>query len=74
MLKEIVLGIQHLHNLQIVHRDLKPHNVLINHTPKKSRVLISDFGMCKKLEANQISFETTGFSFFSFFFFLFSFE
>jgi len=62
LLYQIISGIQHLHSLKIVHRDIKPQNILIA-APKKNqkhpRVLISDFGLCKKLEDNQSSFNST---------------
>lgn len=55
--KEIISGVRHLHTLQIVHRDIKPQNILIS---KQNRVLVSDFGLCKKLEDGQSSFQTSG--------------
>ena len=41
-----------------VHRDVKPHNVLISMAGPKGdiRVMISDFGLCKKLAAGRYSF------------------
>lgn len=41
-----------------VHRDIKPHNVLLSQPDSKGqiRVMISDFGLCKKLAAGRISF------------------
>jgi len=56
VLRDLVIGIRHLHDLQIVHRDLKPQNVLIS---KQRKVLISDFGLCKKLEDGKASFNTS---------------
>ena len=68
MLKQITHGIQYLHSLKIVHRDVKPQNILVS-APKvnpanptvqqQPRLLISDFGLCKKLEADQNSFRAT---------------
>lgn len=54
--REVVLGVQHLHSIGIVHRDLKPHNVLVTAT---GRVVISDFGLCKRLQDNEHSFTAT---------------
>ena len=68
VLKQITSGLRHLHSLKIVHRDIKPQNILLS-TPKKlpaspglsqpPRLLISDFGLCKKLEGDQSSFRAT---------------
>ncbi|KAK6536104.1 bifunctional endoribonuclease/protein kinase ire1 [Arthrobotrys megalospora] len=68
VLRQMTLGVQHLHSLKIVHRDIKPQNILVAE-PKRSlrdpteikhpKILISDFGLCKKLEADQSSFRAT---------------
>ncbi|KAG0704180.1 hypothetical protein DFH29DRAFT_981611 [Suillus ampliporus] len=65
-LRQITSGLRHLHSLKIVHRDIKPQNILIS-APKNGasgrdggrRMLISDFGLCKKLEVDQTSFLPT---------------
>ncbi|KAJ5390978.1 Serine/threonine-protein kinase ppk4 [Penicillium cataractarum] len=64
ILKQITQGVRYLHSLKIVHRDLKPQNILVamsrGRTSVRSlRLLISDFGLCKKLEDNQSSFRAT---------------
>lgn len=71
VLEQIAKGVHHLHSLKIVHRDIKPQNILVA-PPKKLktkqnstekfhpvRILISDFGLCKKLEADESSFRAT---------------
>lgn len=64
-LRQITSGLRHLHALKIVHRDIKPQNILISHAKKGvgesagHRMLISDFGLCKKLELDQTSFLPT---------------
>ncbi|KAG5995678.1 hypothetical protein E4U54_002807 [Claviceps lovelessii] len=60
MLYQIANGISHLHSLRIVHRDLKPQNILVNMGKDgKPRLMVSDFGLCKKLEGGQSSFGAT---------------
>ncbi|KND89979.1 Serine/threonine-protein kinase ppk4 [Tolypocladium ophioglossoides CBS 100239] len=60
VLYQITNGMSHLHGLRIVHRDLKPHNILVNMGKDgKPRMLVSDFGLCKKLEGGQSSFGAT---------------
>src|SRR5438045_8749835 len=60
VLYQITNGLNHLHNLRIVHRDLKPQNILVSTSKNgKPRLLVSDFGLCKKLEGEQSSFRAT---------------
>ena len=60
VLYQITNGLSHLHSLRIVHRDLKPQNILVSMTKDgKPRLLVSDFGLCKKLEGEQSSFRAT---------------
>lgn len=60
VLSQMMAGVRFLHQMKIVHRDLKPQNILV---AKRNiggiRILISDFGLCKKLEADQSSFNNT---------------
>ena len=64
VLRQITQGVRYLHSLKIVHRDLKPQNILVampraRTASRAIRLLISDFGLCKKLEDNQSSFRAT---------------
>jgi serine/threonine-protein kinase/endoribonuclease IRE1 len=72
-LSQIASGLQFLHSLKIVHRDLKPQNILVappklrdasptsplwrHYKPDQTRCLISDFGLCKKLEPDHSTFQ-----------------
>lgn len=62
-LRQITSGLQHLHALKIIHRDIKPQNILVSSTKngQSHRMLISDFGLCKRLEVDQTSFMPTAF-------------
>lgn len=47
MLKQILTGLEYLHQFNISHRDIKPSNILIS----ADEVLkIADFGLAKKLK------------------------
>lgn len=67
VLFQLASGLHYLHSLKIVHRDLKPQNILVGDSTKKNsrvktsdvRLLISDFGLCKKLDGDQSSFRAT---------------
>ena len=58
ILEQATKGLHHLHLLDIVHRDIKPQNVLISLPDAKGQVniMISDFGLCKRLEMGINSF------------------
>ncbi|KAJ2900727.1 putative Serine/threonine kinase IRE1 [Zalerion maritima] len=60
VLCQVTEGLRFLHDLRIVHRDLKPHNILVNiDRDSLPRLVVSDFGLCKKLEGGQSSFGAT---------------
>ena len=61
-MKQIASGLRHLHGLGLVHRDIRPRNILISSSSSSGggyRMLISDFGLCKKLDMDQSSFLPT---------------
>lgn len=60
--KQIMQGIAFLHSVNLVHRDLKPQNILIKFVGterKKPLVLISDFGLSRRLVESESSFHAT---------------
>ena len=63
-MRDVANGLGHLHRLGLVHRDIKPQNILVSSSASSSlgeyRMLISDFGMCKKLDVDQSSFLPSG--------------
>ena len=53
-MKQIASGLRYLHELGLIHRDIKPQNILISSSSSSKgplyRMLISDFGLCKKID------------------------
>jgi len=45
---ETIMAIDEVHRLNYIHRDLKPDNILIT---SKGHIKLSDFGLCKHMEA-----------------------
>jgi pheromone a factor receptor len=57
IVRQVLIGIEYLHNLGIVHRDLKPDNVLMSSLEDGARIVITDFGNARHLpSANPTSF------------------
>lgn len=59
LLEQVMKGLEFLHEKGLVHRDLKPQNILLQFDNSKLRVLISDFGLSRKLVEMESSFHAT---------------
>ncbi|KAF9428641.1 hypothetical protein BGZ94_001609 [Podila epigama] len=51
LVHEILLGVAYLHERDIVHRDLKPENLLFSDKTENARLMITDFGLSKVMNA-----------------------
>ena len=49
IIRQILKGIEYLHDKNIVHRDLKPDNILMTSLEDGARVVITDFGNARSL-------------------------
>jgi serine/threonine-protein kinase/endoribonuclease IRE1 len=59
-LRGVVQGVRHLHELKVCHRDIKPGNILVSKTHSNSlKMLISDFGLAKRVPVDQSSYGAT---------------
>lgn len=54
---EVILALEHLHNLDFVYRDLKPENLLLD---SMGHIRITDFGFAKHLPGNKRTFTVCG--------------
>ena len=60
-LAEVAAGLGHLHSLGIVRWDINPQNILVSHVGGDGRrMLISNYGRCKKLGNDETSLLPTG--------------
>ena len=55
MLKQILEGLDALHDENILHRDLNPKNILVN---PNGRMILADFGLCRRLRIEESSHES----------------
>ncbi|CAA0807072.1 Protein kinase superfamily protein [Striga hermonthica] len=49
LMKELLEGVQHLHEKEVMHRDLKPSNLLLN-AEEPGKLKICDFGLSSRFE------------------------
>ncbi|KAF2474197.1 kinase-like protein, partial [Lindgomyces ingoldianus] len=61
IVRQILKGVEYLHEHDIVHRDLKPDNILMTSLDDGARVVITDFGNARFLprESNTTSFKAS---------------
>lgn len=55
MLKQILQGLDPLHDENILHRDLNPKNVLVN---CNGEMVLADFGICRRLRTHESTHES----------------
>ncbi|KAK8178932.1 kinase-like domain-containing protein, partial [Phyllosticta paracitricarpa] len=49
ILRQVLKGLEYLHDRNIVHRDIKPDNILLTSTKGRYRVILTDFGSARKI-------------------------
>ena len=54
LIYQILKGVEYLHSVGICHRDLKPENLLYYEKSKNSKIMLSDFGLSKIFNDDQV--------------------
>jgi serine/threonine protein kinase/outer membrane protein assembly factor BamB len=57
IVKQVADALQYAHENGVIHRDIKPGNILIDN---QGRVKVTDFGLAKELESDQMHLTVTG--------------
>ncbi|WP_375447111.1 serine/threonine protein kinase [uncultured Fibrella sp.] len=52
LMRQVLAGLQHAHNLHVLHRDLKPANLMLT---RDGRVKLMDFGIARKAGAERLT-------------------
>ncbi|XP_020879904.1 uncharacterized protein LOC110228095 [Arabidopsis lyrata subsp. lyrata] len=60
LIRDVVLGLEHLHSLDIIHRDLRPENVMIVHAGKTPIAKIGNMDIARIKEAPLLSHHARG--------------
>eukprot|EP01126_Amoeba_proteus_P053739 TRINITY_DN656_c0_g1_i19.p1 TRINITY_DN656_c0_g1~~TRINITY_DN656_c0_g1_i19.p1 ORF type:complete len:447 (+),score=70.01 TRINITY_DN656_c0_g1_i19:324-1664(+) len=60
VMRQVLLGLKHMHDQHIVHRDLKPENLLLSSKELNATVKLADFGFSVFCAPNAELFETLG--------------
>ncbi|KAI4722030.1 kinase-like protein [Aureobasidium sp. EXF-10727] len=53
--RQLLKAVEYLHNNGIVHRDIKPENILISSWHRSTRVVLTDFGIAKRISRSSVS-------------------
>jgi calcium/calmodulin-dependent protein kinase I len=52
---QILVAVKYMHNQGYVHRDLKPENILFEDHSEKAKLMLTDFGLSRKLDERMMT-------------------
>ena len=60
IMKNLLLGLEFIHNKGVMHRDLKPENLILRYQKKLYSLAIADFGLSSFVDVNEYLFRRCG--------------